>query len=119
MLSSLKPRSGKRWPRGQRFNQSPRGVEADAACRAAVQEARALGRATLEAAQRAWATPLGVGPGDGVVLSELRPGGRSIAEVCRALEDCGMEASEVRDAFDRLVDAGMIEPAATPEQAIA
>jgi len=111
MLASLKPRGGKRWPRGQRFNLSVRGVEAEEACRAAVQQARAQGRDALEAAQKAWATPLGVEPGDGVVLAEVRPGRRSIADVCQALEPCGMTQAEVRDALDRLVEAGMAEPA--------
>jgi hypothetical protein len=115
MLSSLKPRGGKRWPRGQRFNLSARGVEAEAACRAAVQEARAQGRAALEAAQRGWAAPLGVAPGDGVVLAELRPGRKSIADVSHALETSGMGATEVKETIDRLVDAGMVEPAVAPE----
>jgi hypothetical protein len=113
MLTSLKPRGGKRWPRGQRFNLSARGLEAEEACRAAVQRARAQGRDALEAAQKAWAAPFGVHPGDGVVLGEVRPGRRSIADVCRALEPCGMTQVEVRDALDRLVDAGMAEPAVT------
>lgn len=117
MLASLRSRGGKRWPRGQRFNLSARGVEAEEACRAAVQQARAQGRDALEAAQKAWATPLGVQPGDGVVLAEVRPGRRSIADVCQALESCGMTQTEVRDALDRLVEAGMAEPAVSPAAA--
>lgn len=114
MLESLKPRAGKRWPRGQRFNLSTRGLEAETACRAMVQQARSQGRDALEAAKQAWAAPLGVQPGDGVVLSEVRPGRRSIADVCQALEPCGVTQTEVRDALDRLVDAGMAEPAVSP-----
>jgi hypothetical protein len=110
MLESLKPRAGKRWPRGQKFAMSERGSSAESAYRDAGQTARAQGRAALDAAQRAWAEPLQVDPIDGVVLGELRGGKRSIAEIARTLEDCGMTAAEVKTAIDRLTDAGLVEP---------
>ncbi len=118
MLESLKPRGGKRWPRGQRFALSQSGAAAHVAYSTAIQEARALGRSALEAAQASWARSLGVSPGDGVVLSELRDGQHSIAEIARALEGCGTTSAEVKQAIDRLVEAKVVEPWPGP-QAIA
>jgi hypothetical protein len=111
MLESLKSRGGKRWPRGQKFALSERGVAAEAAYRDMIAGARSSGRATLDAAQREWAEPLGVRPADGVVLGELRASKRSIAEIARALEDCGTTAADVKAAVDRLTDALLVEPA--------
>jgi hypothetical protein len=110
MLESLKPRSGKRWPRGQKFVMSSSGTVAELAYREAVQAARAQGRPALAAAQESWATPLHLDPADGVVLGELRAGRKSIAEITRGLDDCGTSAAEVKSAVDRLSDAGLIEP---------
>ncbi len=109
MLESLKPRAGKRWPRGQKFVLSERGVAAESAYRDALQTARAQGRSALDVAQRAWAEPLQLQPSDGVVLGELRGGKRSIADIARTLEDCGTSAAEVKTAIDRLTDAGLVE----------
>ena len=112
MLDSLKPtRTGKRWPRGQRFVLTALGASAEVAYREAVQAARAQGRAALDQAQRGWAAPLGLEPSDGVVLSELRPGRRSIADVARNLDDCGTSLAEVKASVDRLAEAALIEPA--------
>lgn len=110
MLQSLKPRSGKRWPRGQKFVMSPAGTAAEVSYREAIQAARAQGRSALESAQRSWAASLGVEPTDGVVLSELRAGRRSIADVARGLEDCGTSPAEVKVAVDRLAEVGLVEP---------
>ncbi len=119
MLSTLKAPAGKRWPRGTRFSLSERGVEAEGAYRAAVQEVRAQGRAALESAQRSWATPFGLSQADGVILSELRAGQRSLSEICSALESCGISQSEVRGALDRLVAAGLAHGAAPSTPALA
>ncbi len=100
----------KRWPRGQKFTLSPEGVAVEATYRAAVAGARLSGRAALDAALAAWAMPLHVQPGDGVVLSELRAARRGIPELCRALEEAGIEPDEVRGAVDRLVAAGAVAP---------
>jgi len=116
MLESLKPRSGKRWPRGQKFVLSTAGVAAESAYREAVQSARAQGRSALDAAQLAWATPHHIAPTDGVVLGELRNVRKSIAEIAKGLEDCGTSAAEVKAAVDRLTDAGLVEPAPVSSQ---
>jgi hypothetical protein len=87
--------------------------------REAIAAARAQGRTALEAAQRAWAEPLRVEPADGVVLGELRGGKKSIADVARALEDCGVTQPEVKAAIDRLTDAALIAPVSQPTEAAA
>lgn len=110
MLSSLRPSAGRRWPRGQRFSLSPLGVESAVTYRQAVAGARAQGRESLEAAERAWAVPRLLAPGDGVVLCQIEPGRRSLGDLARALEPCGVTAAEVKSAVDRLVEAGLIEP---------
>jgi len=110
MLSSLKPSGGRRWPRGQRFSLSPLGVESAATYRQAVAGARAQGRDSLETAERAWAVPRLLAPGDGVVLCQIEPGRCSLGDLARALEPCGVTAAEVKAAVDRLADAGLIEP---------
>jgi hypothetical protein len=119
MLESLKSKGGKRWPRGQKFVLSERGAAAEAAYREVIVGSRSSGRTALESAQQGWATPFGVQAGDGVILCELRSGKRSIAEVARALEDCGRTTADVKGSIDRLTDAGLVEPAAAPEAAAA
>ncbi len=99
---------GPRWPRGQKFTLSPSGVAAEEASRAAVLVARGGGRAALDAALAAWASPLAVAPGDGVVLRELQAKPRGVADVTGALEDAGIAPAEVRLAMERLVKAGLV-----------
>ncbi len=111
MLDSLHPRPGRRWARGQKFLLSAAGVVAEAEYREAVHSARALGRAALETAERAWAGPRALESLDGVVLGELRGVRKGIAEIARGLEDCGTTADEVRASIDRLATAGLVEPA--------
>ncbi|HET7755191.1 MAG TPA: hypothetical protein VFK85_14880 [Anaeromyxobacteraceae bacterium] len=96
---------------------SARGLEAEAAYRSAICDARATGREALENAERNWAAPLGVQPKDGVVLGELRSGRRSIADVARDLESCGVSAGDVKAVIDRLCDAQLVEP--QPSAAVA
>jgi hypothetical protein len=110
MLLDTKRAGAKRWPRGQKFTPSAAGIAADDAYRSAVAEARGVGRTALDTALAAWAGPLGVKAGDGVVLGELRRKPQGLSELARALEECGIEAAEVRAAVDRLVDAGLVEP---------
>ncbi len=110
MLSSLQPRGGRRWPRGQRFQLTEAGLAAEAARAETVRETRAMGRAALEAAGLRWAAPLGIEPRDGVVLSELKPGRRSLADLARELEVCGPSRSDVKESIDRLVERGLAEP---------
>ena len=118
MLSAPPQTAARRWPRGQRFSLTPQGGDAEVAYRASVQDARALGRNALEAAERRWAESLGLLPCDGVVLSELRPGRRSLADLGRALESCGTSADEIRTRVGRLVEKGLVEPLPLPSAAI-
>ncbi len=110
MLESLKPKGGKRWPRGQRFQLTPAGIEAEAAHADAIREARAQGRTALEGAQRRWAEPRGLVPADGVVLAQLKPGRRSLTELTEALVDCGLDKAEIKASLDRLVERTLAEP---------
>jgi hypothetical protein len=120
MLESLKPRAGKRWPRGQKFGLSQQGLDAETGYRSAIAEARATGRGALENAERNWATPLGIQPNDGVVLGELRRSGRlSIADLARELETCGVTAVEVKAVVDRLCEAQLVEPQPAAAEAAA
>ncbi len=104
------PPSTKRWPRGQKFALSAVGTEARDAYRAAVLGARASGRAALDSALAAWATPRRVAPVDGAILAELGGKRLGIGALCEALETTGIAPDEVRAAIGRLVEAGIVEP---------
>ncbi len=110
MLFGRSPNGTKRWPRGQKFEISPVGAEAQDAYRAAVLAARASGRAALDSALAAWAAPRGVAPGDGAILAELAGKRLGIGALCEALEVAGVAPDEVRAAIGRLVQAGIVEP---------
>jgi hypothetical protein len=105
-----KPQEGrKRFARGQKFTLSTAGRDAAEAYRAAVQAARASGRAALDAALIAWAEPRGVAPGDGVVLAELVAKPVGLSRLAEALEPSGATAEEIRAGVGRLIDAGIVE----------
>ena len=110
MLDATPPAGPRRWPRGQKFTLSPAGVGARDGYRAAVLEARSAGRAALDAALAAWAAPHAIAPGDGVLLGELGGKPRGLADLAATLEECGIEAAEVRRAIDRLVAADLVAP---------
>jgi hypothetical protein len=111
------PSTPRRWPRGQKFVLSETGLVAEAGRRDAVNGARASGRNALDAALAAWAGPLSIVPGDGVVLVELRGAKKGINDLCRALEVAGLEVADVKAAIDRLVQAGLVEPVPLASQA--
>ena len=108
----------KRWPRGQKFSLSPVGASAQDAYHAAVQGARASGRAALESALQAWAAPRGVAPADGAILEELRGKRIGLGKLCEALEPTGIAADEVRAGIGRLVAAGIVEPLPPSSRAV-
>jgi hypothetical protein len=110
MLLGRPPSGAKRWPRGQKFSLSPVGTAAQDAYRAAVLGARASGRAALDSALAAWATPRGLAPADGAILSELAGKRIGLGALCEALETTGIAADEVRAGIGRLVEAGIVEP---------
>lgn len=109
MLTSKPPDGRKRFARGQKFTVSAAGADATEAYRAAVQTARATGRAALDAALVAWAEPRHVAPGDGVILCELAARPVGLSRLVEALESSGMTAEEVRSGVGRLLDAGILE----------
>jgi hypothetical protein len=105
-----KPQDGrKRFARGQKFALSAAGAEAADAYRATVQEARTSGRAALDAALVAWASPRKLAPADGVILSELAGKPVGLSRLAEALEPSGMTAEEIRAGVGRLIDAGILE----------
>lgn len=114
MFSAPQPKHARRWPRGQRFTLSARGIEAEAAYRAAVQDVRSLGRDALTQAEKRWAEALGLAPGDGVVMAEIRPGRRSFADLGHALQDCGTVPAQIRESVDRMVEQGYVEALPLP-----
>jgi hypothetical protein len=114
MFSAPQPKPARRWPRGQRFALSARGIEAEAAYRAAVQDVRSLGRDALTQAEKRWAEALGLAPGDGVVMAEIRPGRRSFADLGHALQDCGTVPAQIRESVDRMVEQGYVEALPLP-----
>jgi DNA-binding IclR family transcriptional regulator len=89
-------------------------VTAEAAYRTAVMDVRSLGRDALTQAERRWAETLGLSPSDGVVMAEIRPGRRSLADLARALETCGTPPAQIRESVDRLVEKGLVEPLPLP-----
>jgi len=118
MFSAQQPAQGRRWPRGQRFALSSQGVAAEAAYRAAVMDVRSLGRDALTQAERRWAETLGLSPSDGIVMAEIRPGRRSLADLARALESCGTAPAQIRESVDRLVERGLVEPLPLPGSSV-
>ena len=111
------PVAPKRWPRGQKFALSDAGVLAEAGHREAVNAARASGRSALASALGAWSSPLGIAPGDGVVLVELRAGKKGLNDLAKALEGTGLEPAELKATVDRLFVAGLVAvvPSASQE----
>lgn len=98
-----------RWPRGQRFALSSKGHEAAAAYRDSMVAARSVeGRASFDAAQKAWAQTHGLGVDDGLYLAELASRPLTLREIIAALDTCGKTRADAIAALERLADAGML-----------
>ena len=52
--------------------------------------------------------------GDGIVMAEIRPGRRSLADLARSLEACGTPAAQIRESVDRLVEKGLVDALPLP-----
>lgn len=114
-MSIMDAPRARRWPRAQRFSLSSKGAAAEAGYREAIVEARDRpGRDAFDVARAQWAAPLGVKPGDGMHLGELRDGPRTLEELVRALEACNEPKSEVVLALERLETAGLVEALSQP-----
>lgn len=117
MIESFKRQPGAlRWPPRQRFSLTAAGQESRQkrdCCIAAAREAEG-GREAQEQAEREWATPLAIEPGDGIYLEELAKGGRTVTQVAESLADCGVTRVEAQAAIDRMFKAGLIEPDQKP-----
>lgn len=104
---------GQRWPRSKRFELSPKGLEAEQLYADVIVASRAEeGRKSFDGARDGWAKPWGVQPGDGLFLGELKGGPRTLEELDRALQDCGVNRREIKGALERLVNAGLVQAAA-------
>jgi hypothetical protein len=102
---------GARFPRGQKFQITQAGLEAEDRYQAALQASRERGgRAALDEATAAWASALGVTPGDAVYLTELRAGTRTISDLAESLESAGATKAEAKAAIERLIKAGLADP---------
>ncbi|MBI3185674.1 MAG: hypothetical protein HYZ28_26340 [Myxococcales bacterium] len=107
--------TGRRWPRGQKFRLSTSGLEAVAQYQEALRACREVGgRAAFDQATGAWAASVGVQPGDGAYLEELRVSDRSMVELVELLEDCGATTDEAKAALLRLLSAKLTEPVRAP-----
>ena len=110
MASLFGHKEGPRWPRRQQFRLSAIGTEAEAHYQAAVKSSHTRGgREAFDQAVATWAAPLGVQPGDGVYLSELRISIQTLTELVECLTSCGTTKSEAEAALDRLLSAKLAE----------
>ena len=109
MLTSKPSDDRRRFARGQKFAVSSAGATAAEAYHAALLTARASGRAALDSALVAWAEPLKVAAGDGVLLAELTGKRVGFSRLVEALEPSGMASEEIREGVGRLLDAGLVE----------
>lgn len=102
---------GTRWPRGQKFQLTAAGRDAEARYQEALKGAhQAGGRAAFDEATAAFAGPLNIKPGDGAYLEELKAQPRTIVDLVEALQDGGATKAEVKAALDRLIAAKLVEP---------
>lgn len=101
---------GPKWPRAQKFRLSAIGTEAEADYQAAIKSSHSRGgREAFNEAVETWAAALGVQPGDGVYLSELRTSIQTLSELVECLTSCGTTKSEATAALDRLLSAKLAE----------
>jgi hypothetical protein len=110
MLDENKPEKV-RYGRSQKFRLSEKGNEAVKAYEVTIAEARnGHGRAEFDAARKAWSAPRGLAPEDAQYLVEFGAAGRTLKEAADALRDCGTSQKDVKDASERLMGFGMLEP---------
>lgn len=100
-----------RWARSQRFRLTSRGLEADSEWRTTLSSVRSQGKTIYEAALSTWATTFKVQPDDASYLSELREKPVRLEDVAKALADTGASREHVKQALERLFEAGLMEPA--------
>src|SRR5262245_4315200 len=111
MASIFGREEGTRWPRGQKFRLTAVGGEAEQRYQDVLKSAREKGgRAAFDEATAAWAAQLGVKPGDGAYLPELKSTPRTVVELVEQLQDGGATKVEVKAALDRLIAAKLAEP---------
>lgn len=98
-----------------RFRLTERGCAALREYRDAVEGARRAGdRVALDEAKDRWARPLGLEATDALVLDELETIPRSILELSRSLDTCGLKRPAIQSGIDRLAQGQLIELATPP-----
>jgi ubiquinone biosynthesis protein Coq4 len=97
-----------RWARSQRFTPSARGSGALALWNQQLTEVRSAGRAAFDQARTSWATDNRVQPDDVAVLSELSEPLR-LEDVAKAVADAGVSREAVKQALERLYEAGLVD----------
>lgn len=99
------------WKPRHRFRVTAAGEAAARGYREAMTVAQQGGdaRAALERAKQDWAAPLGLRPGDGILIDELAAGASSLSDLQPTMEACDLSLRDARGVLDRLVASGLIE----------
>lgn len=114
-MDSQSPPEKVRWGRSQRFELTPRGVEAEAEYRKATGLVTSdSGRAAFEGARGQWAQGFRVEADDAQLLGELIARPATLEEITRALETCGVTKPQVKASMERLVRAELVALSPTP-----
>ncbi|MBL9036995.1 MAG: hypothetical protein JNG84_00645, partial [Archangium sp.] len=95
----------------QRFRLTARGTEAAALWKAKLTQVRGEGKSAFDSALATWATEYKVRPDDAAFLSELSDQPLRLEDVTKAVADTGASRDAVKQALERLYDAGLMESA--------
>lgn len=116
-MSSIRdPQPRMRWQRNHVLELSARGKEAEEGYMSGIVASRAeQGRASYDSAQQKWSETFHVGVDDGLYLCELKQKPMRFHELVDAMESCGKTSKDVRAGVERLMDAGLLDPAPARE----
>ena len=108
-MENPSPSEKARWGRSQRFELTPRGVEAEVEYRRELGAVTSdAGRAAFDGARSQWATRFQVEPDDAQLLGELVARPATLEQVGRALESCDVSKPQVKASMERLVRAELV-----------
>jgi len=114
-MSLQDPPPRRRWPRSQRFTLSAQGLAAEESYQSSIVASRlAEGRASFDSARASWAAALHLESEDGLYLSEVKEGPKTMQQIVEGLETCGKTKKEAIAALERLVDAGLVSAPPPP-----
>lgn len=110
MASIFGREEGPRWARGQKFRVTTAGAAAEAQYQATLKEGRERGgRTAFDELTAGWAAPLGVRPGDGVFLAEVKGTMPTLGTLLESMESSGVVKKDATAALDRLIQAKLVE----------